>query len=249
MPFKRPWLTAEVRHLAILNYEVAAGLLSPYVPHCAEIDSWQGKCLVSIVAFLFRQPKVLGIPLPCCQEFEQANLRFYVRRRTKTVVRRGVVFIRELVPKHLVALIARYFFGENYVCLPMDHDVGFDEPRSKSHTKMEYRWYDHGRWHGIKIHADNNMALPEPGSQAAFSLERYWGYTLRSKGFCLEYRFEHPQWHVQQASAALTCDQENIFGSDFAASLFQKPSSAFITEGSKVSLFLPSTVKREKGIT
>lgn len=247
MSHSLPWLRGKVRHLAILNYEIDAEVLSPYVPRDLEIDLWKGKSFVSIVGLLFRQPKIFGIPVPCCQEFEQANLRFYVRRRTDAGVRRGVVFVREVVPKRIVALVARHFSRENYVCLPMTHNIAFSKPAGKRNTRIEYKWRHHGRWHGIQIQAGNDAVLSAPESQEAFFIERYWGYTLRPGGSCLEYRFEHPPWRSQPASAAMfACDQATIFGPDFGACLFQQPSSAFISEGSEIRLFPPRVLQREK---
>ena len=51
------------------------------------------------------------------------NLRFYVRRKSPDGWRRGVVFIRELVPRPAIALIARAFYGENYIAVPMKHEI------------------------------------------------------------------------------------------------------------------------------
>jgi len=235
-----PWLKAKVSHLAILNYEVDAELLSPYVPYGLEIDLWEGQSFVSIVGFTFRQPRIFDIPVPCCQAFEQANLRFYVRRHTEAGLRRGVVFVCEVVPKRIVAFVARHILREKYVYLPMNHHITCNEKPGQRQTRIEYQWYHHGRWHGIQVQADHDPGLPEPGSQDAFFIERDWGYTLRPDGSCLEYRFEHPRWQIRPASAAaFTCDQGDIFGPDFGACLFKEPGSAFISEGSEIELFPP----------
>jgi uncharacterized protein YqjF (DUF2071 family) len=242
-----PWLKAKVRHLTMLNYEIGTELLWPYVPRGVEIDLWEGKPFISIVGFMFRQLKIFGIPVPWCQEFEQANLRFYVRRRTEVGVRRGVVFVREVVPRRIVALVARQLFREKYVYLPMIHDIAFGEPTGSRHTRIEYKWYHHGRWHGIQTQVGNGTALPDLESLEAFCTERYWGYTVGLHGCCLEYRFKHPQWQIQPASAAaFVCGEANIFGPGFGACLIQKPRSAFTSEGSEIELFLPRALQREK---
>jgi uncharacterized protein YqjF (DUF2071 family) len=79
----RIFLTAEWQHLVMLNYEVDAGLLVPFVPAGTELDDWKDKIFVSLVGFLFLNTKLLGfLPIPMHSNFEEVNLRFYVRRHT-----------------------------------------------------------------------------------------------------------------------------------------------------------------------
>src|SRR5689334_2274538 len=104
---RRPFLRAEWRDLVMLNYESPAGLLDPLVPAGVELDRWRGTLYVSVVGFLFRDTRVLGIPIPFHRTFEEVNLRFYVRRELDGDVRRGVVFVRELVPRRAIATVAR----------------------------------------------------------------------------------------------------------------------------------------------
>ena len=117
------FLTAEWRDLAMLNFEIAPDALAPYVPAGTELDSWNGKMFVSAVGFLFQKTRVLGIPVPFHRDFEEVNLRFYVRRKASGEWRRGVVFIKEIVPRRAIAAIARACYNENYVALPMSHRI------------------------------------------------------------------------------------------------------------------------------
>jgi uncharacterized protein len=103
----------------MLNYEVDAALLAPYIPSGLEIDYWQGRTYVSLIGFRFLNTRVLGFPIPFHRSFDEVNLRFYVRREEC----RGVVFIREIVPRAAIALVARRVYGENYVSLPMRHQI------------------------------------------------------------------------------------------------------------------------------
>src|SRR5512142_1077033 len=122
------FLTAEWKNLVMLNYAVDPSLIEPFVPAGTELDAFEGKTYVSLVGFEFNRTRVLGFAVPFHQNFEEVNLRFYVRRESK----RGVVFIRELVPKYAVAAVARLLFKENYSCVPMSHRVGGG--------KAEYAW-------------------------------------------------------------------------------------------------------------
>src|SRR5919205_26157 len=103
----RPFLTAQWRNLIMLTYEVDPAKIIDRVPPGTTLDSWRGKALVSLLGFQFLDTKVLGAPVPFHQDFEEVNLRFYVRRVLGEQVRNGVVFIRELVPRPMVGGMAR----------------------------------------------------------------------------------------------------------------------------------------------
>ena len=65
----------------MLNYEVDAGLLLPFVPAGTELDHWREKVFVSLVGFQFLKTKLLGFAsIPVHSNFEEVNLRFYVLR-------------------------------------------------------------------------------------------------------------------------------------------------------------------------
>ncbi|HEX7980960.1 MAG TPA: DUF2071 domain-containing protein, partial [Gemmatimonadaceae bacterium] len=107
------FLTAEWRWLVMLNYEVPPEVLAPYVPRGTSLDLWQGHALVSVVGFRFIETRVIGVPIPFHRHFDEVNLRFYVRRELPGgEARRGVVFIRELVPKPMIAWVARALYNE-----------------------------------------------------------------------------------------------------------------------------------------
>ena len=119
----RPFLTAQWRCLAMVNFEIDPAVLRPFVPVGTELDCWQGRAFVSVVGFLFVDTRVWGWPIPYHRDFEEVNLRFYVRRRAEEGWRRAVVFVKEIVPRAAIAMSARWLYGENYVALPMRHQV------------------------------------------------------------------------------------------------------------------------------
>jgi len=113
-----PFLTAQWRHLVMLNYEVDADVLTPLVPAGTALDLWQGRALVSVVGFRFLDTRVLGAAIPRHRAFDEVNLRCYVRRDAPGgQTRRGVVFVRELVSRAAVALVARLAYNEPYRAL------------------------------------------------------------------------------------------------------------------------------------
>ena len=227
------FLTAEWQYLAMLNYEVDPGLLEPFVPAGTELDSFEGRCFVSMVGFLFLNTRVLGVPLPLHRDFEEVNLRFYVRRGTGEEWRRGVVFIKEIVPRRAIAAVARVVYGENYVALPMGHEIA-----EAGAPEVSYSWRFDGRENRIRLAAVDPPLPVAPGSEEEFITEHYWGYSSRADGTTIEYQVEHPRWRVWKArDASLDCDVAGIYGKEFVEPLKQPPSSAFLADGSAVTVF------------
>ena len=107
----KPFLTANWRYLAMLNFAVDPKILEPLVPSETELDFHEGQTFLSVVGFLFLDTRVIGMPIPLHRDFEEVNLRFYVRRKSADQWRRGVVFVRELVPRAAIAIVARLFMA------------------------------------------------------------------------------------------------------------------------------------------
>ena len=232
---QKVFLTAEWKHLAMLNYEIEPSALVPFVPRGTEFDSWNGKTFISIVGFLFERTRVLGIPIPFHQDFVEVNLRFYVRRKAHDGWRRGVVFIKEIVPRFAIALVARNFYNEPYIALPMAHRIDGSPLSLKS---AEYSWRFAGKQHFLKLTTKGEAQPLRDGSEAEFITEHYWGYNKQRDGSTLEYRVEHPRWRVYEISEAhFDCDVVGLYGAQFRESLNCRPSSAFLAEGSSVTVF------------
>jgi hypothetical protein len=217
-----------------LNYEAEPELLSPYVPHGTELDYWNSKAFISLVGFRFVNTKIFGVPIPFHSNFTEVNLRFYVRRSEQGEVRRGVVFIREIVPRRAIAFVARTFYNENYVTLPMAHELRKNEDDSIS---ASYRWGSDRRWSEMRFESQGSPEPPKDGSEEQFIAEHHWGYAAQRDGGCVEYQVVHPSWKVWQARhAEFTGDSEQLYGSQFAAALGGQPASAFLADGSAVTV-------------
>ena len=230
----RVFLTAEWRDLALLNYEVDAGLLAPFIPRGTELDDWRGKIFLSLVGFRFLKTRVFGLPVPLNSNFDEVNLRFYVRRRENGEVRRGVAFIREIVPRRAIAFVARTLYNEQYVALPMAHDIHATEDGG---VAAAYRWRSGGRWSELRFESQGQPEPLQDGSQEQFIAEHYWGYAAQPDGGCMEYQVAHPSWRVwQPRRAEFDGDVETLYGPEFAAVLRGKPASAFLAEGSEVAV-------------
>jgi uncharacterized protein len=222
------FLTAEWRHLAMLNYAVDPKILAPLVPAGTELDFHNGKTFVSVVGFLFLHTRVLGVPIPLHRNFEEVNLRFYVRRRAEDGWRRGVTFVRELVPRRAIAFVARAFYDEPYLAVPMRHSIS----HGPHELSLQYQWWRNNRWETLGMTAAEDPR--ESGAHEEFITEHYWGYTKRASATS-EYGVEHERWQLRSAVAwNFEADVASLYGPQFVETLRTEPVSAFIAEGSPV---------------
>jgi len=157
---------------------------------------------------------------------------FRSRRKSADTWRRGVVFVRELVPKRAIATIARVFYGEPYLAIPMSHDIEHKDGQ----LKIEYSWKRGRKKESIKMSASGDSQSIPAGSHAEFITEHYWGYT-RTRSGCSEYRVEHPRWKIWNAETfELKADIATLYGEQFVEPLSAEPRSAFIAEGSPIQV-------------
>lgn len=212
------------------NYEVAPDALADFVPNGVELDFDDGKCFVSLVAFMFLDTRVLGVPVPFHINFEEVNLRFYVKRETENETRRGVTFIKEIVPRFAIATVARLFYGEPYEAWRMSH--------AKQKDELIYAWWKRDAAHHIKIEIGANAGVPLENSHGEFIIEHYWGYTKRGANRTDEYKVEHPKWELFDVkNHEIKCDFGALYGERFAFMNDAQPHSIFMAKGSEVSVF------------
>ena len=239
----KPFLTANWRYLAMLNFAVDSKILAPHVPAGTEIDFHEDKTYLSVVGFLFYHTIVCDLPIPRHRNFEEVNLRFYVRKKSADTWRRGVVFIRELVPKIAIAVTARVFYGEPYLALPMRSKVEDKD----GIVRAKYEWRRGNKWEHLAMDAHGEAQSCALGSHEQFITEHYWGYTARARHAVAgerrrsertsEYRIEHPRWKIWPAdSFELKADIATLYGEKFVEPLRAKPVSAFIADGSHVEV-------------
>jgi uncharacterized protein YqjF (DUF2071 family) len=232
----KPFLTAEWRHVAMLNFEIAREVLEPLVPPGTMLDTYKGKAYVSMVGFLFQNTRVKGLPIPFHRNFEEVNLRFYVRRFSGEAWRRGVVFIKEIVSSVAIATTARVVYNENYVVMEMGHRV--EKLHDTGRLSASYRWRVRDKWNHLQAIGESQACQPAAGSLEEFITDHHWGYTRQRDGSCLEYPVEHPLWPVRRATEyAFDCDIASIYGEEFVPALSAAPSSAFVMEGSAVTVY------------
>jgi len=226
------FLKAEWRKLAMANYAVDPKLLADYLPAKTELDFWSGTCYVSLVGFMFLNTRLKGIPIPFHSNFEEVNLRFYVRYQDHGEWKRGVVFVKEIVPKPALTFVANTIYKEHYETMPMKHR--WQTHRDQLH--VEYKWKQN-RWHSFSVTAEGNLQDIRVGSEEEFITEHYWGYTRINQELTSEYGVEHPRWQVYPIkNFSLDVDFGQVYGEPFGFLNNEKPKSVFLAEGSEIAV-------------
>lgn len=212
------------------NFSVDKKLIEPYLPNKTEIDIWNNLCYISLVGFMFVNTKIKGIKIPFHTNFEEVNLRFYVRYKEDSNWKRGVVFIKEIVPKLALTAVANTIYKENYETMPMSHNWKIENEK----LMVEYRWKK-DKWNSFLVKTDNKLTKILVGSEEEFITEHYWGYTRINGNKTSEYGVEHPRWDVYKTiKYSLDVDFGNIYGDEFKFLNSEKPVSVFLAEGSDI---------------
>ncbi len=225
------FLKAEWRKLAIINYEIDPEVVQLYLPKGTELDFYKGKCYVSLVGFMFLNTKLLGLPIPFHRNFEEVNLRFYVKKQEDGAWKRGVVFVKEIVPKPALSFVANTIYKENYHTMPMKNMI--DEKEGE--LLIRYSWKDKS-WHSIQIMAESKAQPMEENSEFEFITEHYFGFTKKDNATS-EYEVCHPKWDCYTIKDyQLEIDFQKIYGNNFTFLNHQKPISVMLAEGSEIEV-------------
>lgn len=225
-------LKAEWRKLAMVNYAVAPEVLEPWLPCHTELDLWNGVCYVSLVGFRFINTRIRGIKVPFHTHFGEINLRFYIKHQYDGVWRRGVVFVKEIVPRPALTLIANTLYKENYVTMPVAHQWEL-EPE---YWNIRYEW---GRkpTHSLQLRAGREAIPVVPDSEEAFITEHYWGYTRLGPASTALYEVQHPRWEVYPVHQyEVKVDFAGLYGPQFAFLKEAEPRSVLLAEGSAIQV-------------
>lgn len=228
----KTFLHAEWRKLVMANFAVEKKLLEPYLPYKTELDLWKDTCYISLVGFMFQNTRVKGFRIPFHTDFEEVNLRFYVRFKDREEWKRGVVFIKEIVPKPALTWVANTIYGENYETMPMGHNWEIRDGL----LNVGYKWKKK-EWSSINVTADLKPHEMEAGSEAEFITEHYWGYTKIHDQKTSEYRVEHPKWEIYDTKTySIEVDFGNVYGQSFEFLKNETPLSVFLAEGSEIKV-------------
>ena len=236
------FLSADWHNLLFANYTIDPTILTPLVPKGTELDLHNGNCYISLVAFQFLNTKAFGIPAFSNRNFDEINLRFYVKRPIAGGKEQsGVVFIKEIVPSRLIAWTARTLYGENYIAMNMNHEITDDH--ASRELKLTYRC-------GEGELSNKFSAVVSPGSQmgeddllGSYITEHYWGYSSPAQNRTVEYEVKHSKWPINRVTEySIDFDFEDLYGTPYGSLSEIEPTSVLYCEGSDITVHLGSTI-------
>ena len=227
------FLNAEWRKLAIANYEIDEAILKKFVPAKTELDQWNDTTYVSLVGFRFVNTKVLGIKIPFHTNFEEVNLRFYVRHKDNGEWKRGVVFIKEIVPRAAITFVANNLYYEHYETMQMKH-LWQENPNNRV---TKYEWKCNNQWQSMRIESELQSSPISTDSETEFITEHYWGYTKVNDSKTYEYEVTHPKWEAYKVNDyQINVDYGLVYGEPFKILNQMTPKSVMLAEGSQISV-------------
>ena len=181
--------------LLFSHWEVPAEALRPLVPAALELDAFEGKYYVGVVAFRMQRvrPFLALPPVPTAYEFGEINLRTYVHLGGREP---GVFFFSLDAASSLVVWAARAFWGLPYHRSDVEtryRESEVDYAMTRRATKLEW-----------KARATIGVALPasEPGTLEYFLAERYQFYAPGPRGL-RRARVHHPPYPLWTADATV----------------------------------------------
>ena len=226
----RPFLTATWSNLVIVTWEVEPRLLTPHLPPTLHLDLRDSMAFVSLVAFQFLGTRVRGVAVPGHTDFDEVNLRFYVRKPGY----RGVTFIREFVPLSAVSLIARLLYNEPYRTAPVRGRIesGADDIVAAYEVDLD------GQAHTLTATGQKPAFRPDNTAIEHFLMEQKWGFGRTRAGQMLRYEVEHLPWHIYTVgSYALDMDFAALYGQEWAVLSEIEPRSIIFSPGSPVTVW------------
>jgi len=234
------FLRAKWLNLIMANYAIDPSILKKYTPALTELDEYNGTHYVSLVGFLFKDTKLKGIAVPFHRTFEEINLRFYVRQKENGKWKRGVVFLREIVPLPAIAYTANLLYKENYRV----HKTKHVWKLQGNEWNVEYHWKLNKEWNYLKVVAEPRSYPIEQGTEEEFIAIQNWGYTRVSEQKTGIYQVHHPNWLIHPVRHyQIRCNVERMYGAEFAEALSQPPRSVFLAEGSDISAMTKTSIK------
>lgn len=229
----RNFLSAHWKNLLMLNYKVDPSILMPFLPRGTELDYYNGNCYASLVGFMFLQTRIKGIAFPFHTNFEEVNLRFYVKFKDGKEWKRGVVFVKEIVPKKMICVVANLLYQEHYFYMPMKNSL----ITADTTFTVQYDWYFNKEWNFLQATASNIAEPMKINSEEEFIAEHYWGYSKLNENTTSEYGVQHQPWKIHTVEAfKVHCNIAELYGSQFVDALSQSPSSAFVAAGSDITV-------------
>ncbi|AZQ43464.1 YqjF family protein [Nonlabens ponticola] len=224
------FLTSTWSYLPFANFKIDPSILKPHLPKGCELDMRGDLADISLVGLRFENTRILNLPVPFHINFSEINLRFYVKN--PATGRHGVVFIKEIVDKPMITLVANKLYHERYETMP----VKFDLQEAESQNRLTYQWKPKD-WQTFQVtYQPQPLAIAE-NSNEQFILERYFGYSEYDKETTFEYEVRHASWeHFKIDDYKIEVDFEQTYGAEFAILNDLLPDSVMMAQGSRISI-------------
>ena len=232
-------LSAHWTNLLVVNFETTKIFLEKHLPAGTELNDWNGKYFMSLVGFQFSKTKICGILSPFYRSFPEINLRFYVKRKTKTGWQNGVVFIKEIAPAKLIGFMAGWLYNENFICLKMKSRFINEGDKNK----IEYCWNINNEWNYLKAIVKNKPVHYPQESLEGFISSHYHGFTRITETQTKEFEVIHSPWKIYHVlSFDIKLDAEAIYGKESAPFFSHQPCSVFMMDGSETKVTWPFSI-------
>ncbi|WP_242204878.1 DUF2071 domain-containing protein [Aestuariivivens insulae] len=221
---KNIFMTCEWKNLIMSTYEVDKSILEPYLPPNTELDLYQDKALISLVAFTFSKVKFFGFKIPFHQHFGQINFRFYAK--SKIDGSKGVVFIREFAPKLLIALVGNKIYNEPYYF----KRIRYKKHKTQDNISLKYSYQK------ASVQTNATLKTKEPLSNTLthFIVDRYIAFVKSKKKTTLKYNIYHRPWKTYQPqNAHVDHNLLKLLPTNFKN---LKHLSTYLIDGSEVSI-------------
>lgn len=228
---KKVFLRANWLRLASANYIIDPSILDKHLPNGTELEDHNGEYYVSLVAFRYCKTRLLNVRVPYHNNFEEINLRFYVKREiTPGKWRSEVAFTKLFFPRPALTLVAKYMYKENYETLKMRHSWSENE----NYLLTSYGLNKNG-WNNFEIKSDKKSMKIDSNSSEFFFSKQYWGTSQIDHKSSTIYKIEHPDWEAYNVfNWNVSFDFKTIFGPEFKHLTDTQPDSVHLFKGSEV---------------
>lgn len=216
-----PFLSGRWSNILFQTWAVEDFVVRPFLPAGMDPDRWEGRALVSINALDLVDLRLFGVPIPGRPRIPEVALQVHVRDGR----RRGVRLVRQLVPRPLVAALARATVNQ-----PM-------MPVSYHQDGADHLIRFGGRTHRIAWSTEGAPELPPSDGFEEFVSNYPWIFGKHWSGVPLAARVDRPRWRVWRGvDARCDWDTGTLFGEAWATLGDTASTLRFAAEGSAVEI-------------
>ncbi len=195
------WFRSDWSRALFIHYEVEAALLQPFVPF--ELDLWQGRALISLVAFTMRRlrPHRGGAAMEWLfrpiATHGLLNLRTYVRGSQES----GIYFLAEWIPNRLSCWLGPLTYGLPYRLGALDYQHAHESGELGGRVQVDGASFAYE----AEFRAAESFQPAGPGSLGEFASERYTAFTGKGRiRRC--FHIAHAAWPQREVSVKVTDD-------------------------------------------